>query len=253
MAIAVEALARHTLARPLVLAPCASEESGALTAARLAPQIANVGAIVVGEPTGGRVPVAHKGVAWIRVRCLGVAAHASTPHLDSNAIATMAHALDRLKHLRMVARPHPDLTVNVDTIIGGEAPSVVTDRCETTFDVRPVPGFEPDDAVAAIRGAFGYDAEISVDVALPALNTSPSDEWLCSVFDGSEPCGVNYLTHASVLAPSLGYPPVAITGPGEPGLAHQVDECGSVAAIAHAAELYRRTAISWTSPKGDAL
>lgn len=256
MVVAVEALAGRRLERPVVLALCASEESGAQGAAQLAGHVGAVGAIVVGEPTGGRLAVAHKGVAWVRLRTRGKAAHASTPQLGSNAISAMAGVIDRLAELRLVADPHPYLsepTVNVGTINGGEAPNVVPDRCEATVDVRLVPGLEPGDAAVAIQGAVGGWADVSIELALPAVHTPPEDPWLQTVLQhvGGEPFGVSYFTDASVLAPVLGHPPVAIIGPGDPRLAHQLDESCSAAGITRAAALYERLAIDWTTTRGD--
>lgn len=256
MVVALEALARLPLCRPIVVVLCASEESGAQGAVHLAEHLGAVGAIVVGEPTSGRVAVAHKGVAWLGLRCRGKAAHASTPHLGSNAISAMARVIERLTDLRLDAQPHPHLggpTVNVGTVRGGEAPNVVPDQCDATIDVRLVPGFQLDDAVAAIGGAIGDIADVTVELALPAVHTSPEDPWLKTVLHhaGGDPIAVNYFTDASVLAPVCGHPPVAIVGPGDPVLAHQVDEWCSVAAIARAAELYERLAIDWTTAGGD--
>lgn len=256
MVVAVEALAGAPPRRPVVLALCASEESGAQGASQLAEHLGRVGAIVVGEPTGGRVAVGHKGVVWLRLQSRGKAAHASTPHLGSNAITAMAAAVARLADLDLAAEPHPHLggpTVNVGTIHGGEAPNVVPDECAATVDVRLVPGFGPDDAVAAVRAAAGDLADVSIELALPAVHTAPQNPWLQTVlrYAGGDPFGVAYFTDASVLAPALGDPPVAIVGPGDPRLAHQVDEWCSIAAIDRAAALYEQLAIDWTRSGGD--
>ncbi len=208
------------------------------------------------EPTSNRVAVAHKGAAWIRLRASGVAAHASTPHLGINAIEVMAHALARLDSLEFRFPPHPDLggpTVNIGTIAGGSAPNVVPDRCDTLLDVRLVPGFGPDEALAEIQRAVGPLAEVTIDRALAPVGTSPEDPWLRRVLArvGGEPCGVLYFTIASELAPAAGGVPVAVVGPGDPALAHQVDERCSIAAIERAAELYEQIALDWTI--GEAL
>lgn len=255
MVVALEAIATSALVRPVVLARCASEESGAEGAAQLAGHLGAVGAIVVGEPTGGRVAIAHKGVAWLRLQCHGKAAHASTPHLGSHAIAAMASAIERLTNLRLDADSHPQLgppTFNVGTIRGGDAPNVVPDQCEATIDVRLVPGFDPDAALASVRDAVGDSVDVSVVLALPAVHSSPQDPWLQTVIRqaGGVPFGVSYFTDASVLAPALGNPPVAVVGPGDPNLAHQVDEWRSIAAIARAAQLYKQLAIAWATAEG---
>ncbi|MEO7397834.1 MAG: M20 family metallopeptidase [Ilumatobacteraceae bacterium] len=251
MVVALEALAATDLRAPVVLALCAAEETGALGAAQIAPHLGNVGAIVVGEPTGNRVAVAHKGVAWIRLRAAGVAAHASTPHLGVNAIEMMTRALVKIGDLVLTVAPRPHLdapTINIGTISGGVAPNVVPDHCEALVDVRLVPGFAPDAALTEIQRAVGEFAQVTIQRALKAVETSPDDPWMRRVLTlvGGEPCGVAYFTDASELTATVGDVPVAIIGPGDAALAHQVDEWCSAAAIERATAVYEQIAREWT-------
>lgn len=254
MVVAMEALAAQPRWRGIMLVLCAAEETGALGAAQIADRLGPLGAIVVGESTSNRVAVAHKGVTWVRLRARGVTAHASTPHVGANASNAMARALDRLALLDIAGEAHPHLgrpTLNVGIISGGAAPNIVADRCDATVDVRLVPGFAVEEAVSAIRHAVGDLVDVTVELALPPVETSPDDPWLATALKraGGEPTGVAYFTDASVLAPSVSAIPVAIVGP---GLAHQVDEWCSIAAIGRAAELYRLIGEDWATGEVEA-
>lgn len=242
--------------RPLVLALCASEETGSQGAASLVGHLSNVGALVIGEPTLGQVAVAHKGVAWLRLAASGTAAHGSLPHLGVNAIVKMAAAVRDLGAVDLSAHEHPYLgapTVNVGTIAGGAAPNVVPDHCEAMVDVRLVPDLAAEQVRGAVQRAVGERATVTIDTNLPAVETAPDQEWMRSVRaaaadlepDAGPPIGMRYFTDASVLAPALGNPPVAIVGPGDPANAHQVDEWCSIAGIRRAQQLYERLGREW--------
>jgi succinyl-diaminopimelate desuccinylase len=240
-----------------VLALCAAEETGCEGAAQLAGALGEVGALLVGEPTNGAVAIAHKGVAWLRLRSAGVAAHASTLTRGRSAIEPLLDALVALRGLSLGAGPHPllgEATVGVGTIAGGSATNVVPDRCEATLDVRLLPGMRPDDVAARVAAVVGDRAAVELELALPAVATPAGDPWVAELralvadVEGkpvAPPLGMGYFSDASVLAPALGDPPVAIVGPGDPALAHKRDESCSVAAIERAAELYERAAAAW--------
>jgi succinyl-diaminopimelate desuccinylase len=185
------------------------------------------------EPTGLRVRLGHRGVAWLRLTTCGRAAHASTPHLGENAIAAMARRLGELDALDHA--DHPLLgpsTLNVGRIEGGVAPNVVADRCTATIDVRMLPG----DTAASWAERLDPGAEVLL--ALPAVATavSPDVEEVARRLD-DRPAGgaVPFFTDASVLAGPLDAP-VLIWGPGDPAQAHTAGERCPVAEIAAAAE-----------------
>jgi len=256
MVSAFVALASRPRRRPLVLALCASEETGSQGAALLPDHLGAVGALVIGEPTSGRVAVAHKGVAWLRLRAEGKAAHGSLPHLGENAIVKMAGAIGTLEHIDLSAHEHRYVgapTVNVGTIAGGAAPNVVPDLCEALVDVRLIPRLDATTVQAAVQATVGEAARVTIDTDLPAVETAPEHAWMQRVIAATadvegratEPIGMRYFSDASVLAPALGNPPVAIVGPGDPALAHQVDEWCSIAGIRRAASLYERLGAEW--------
>lgn len=242
--------------RPVVLALSASEETGAQGAAQLAGHLGDVGALIVGEPTSGRVAVAHKGVAWLHLDAVGRAAHGSLPHLGVNAIVNMAEAVGALRSVDFSGHDHHYLgspTINVGTIRGGNAPNIVPDHCEALVDVRLVPGLHASQVQAVVQRTLGPQIDVTIDTDLPAVETLPDHEWIQSVLEAAaeieghdaEPIGVRYFTDASILVPALGGVPVAIVGPGEAALAHQVDEWCSVSAVERARILYERACREW--------
>jgi succinyl-diaminopimelate desuccinylase len=264
MVVAFEALASAPRHRPLALVLSAAEESGCEGAAPLAESLldlgAHVGALVVGESTCNRVALAHKGVAWLRLRARGLAAHASMPHLGRNAVMTLAHALGTLDDLAMVCHTHALLdgpTLSVGTIQGGTSTNIVPELCEATLDVRLVPSLSPEAAVAAVREALRSEVEVTLERALPAVETDSSDAWIAEARaivasvegEDSEPIGVPYFTDAAVLNPVLNNPPTLIVGPGNPALAHQADEWCSISAIERARTIYEQLGAAWTSDR----
>jgi len=256
MVTAFERLHLSKAGNHVVLVLSASEETGCQGAADIADKIGPVGAMIIAEPTSGRVAIGHKGVLWLRLVTNGKAAHGSMPQNGVNAVELMVDAIGALRTLAFEVTPHPLLgspTKNVGTILGGSATNIVPDRCECTLDVRLVPGLSADAARMAIADCVGPAVTIETVLALDAVATDADHAWIQSVvrtaseIEGSPraPASVSYFTDASVLCPALNCPPVAIVGPGDPELAHQINESCSVSAIWRASQLYERLARDW--------
>jgi len=89
------------------------------------------------------INVAEKGRVLLKVKAHGRQAHAMEPAKGVNAINAIARFLTVLQNRRLRYRAHPILggpTLNVGLIRGGVAPNAVPADCETTLDVRYVPG-----------------------------------------------------------------------------------------------------------------
>jgi succinyl-diaminopimelate desuccinylase len=118
--------------------------------------------IVVAEPTGLRVAIAHKGFDYYSIQVDGVAAHSSRPDKGTNAIycaAAIVAAIDQQLIPEIGSTTHPLLgaaSVNVSSIIGcakseaatafGGGPIIkpaggtVPDTCTIRLDQRRLPG-----------------------------------------------------------------------------------------------------------------
>lgn len=256
MVTAFERLHREGSSSRVVLALVASEETGCQGAAQIANKLGSVGALVLAEPTSGEVAIGHKGVLWLKLVTKGKASHGSMPQLGVNAIDAMADAVVALRHLKFDVASHPLLglpTYNVGTITGGAATNIVPDRCECMLDIRLVPGLTATRAKILIKECVGDHVEIETMLALDSVASDAANIWIKNVaarvgeIAGRyvTPVSVSYFTDASVLASALKFPPVAIIGPGDPSLAHQVNESCSVSAIWLASQFYERLARDW--------
>ncbi|TDC77914.1 M20 family metallopeptidase [Actinomadura sp. 7K507] len=226
------------------------EETGCEGAERLgASSLAPTDLLIVAEPTGNRAVLGHKGTLWLKATARGVSAHGSRPELGRNALAALAAAAARVHgHADWPASPtHGPATVNVGTFHSGVQPNLVPDHAEMRVDVRTVPGFGSDDAVAAISALCGPDVEIERLLDLPGVATDPAAPGLAPVLEllapGSStapPEYATYFTDASVLTARLGGPDVVVYGPGDPEQAHVTGETCSVARIETAADAFYR-------------
>lgn len=220
---------------------------------------------VVGEPTGLRPVVAHKGVVRWRLSTVGRAAHGSRPEEGSNAIDQMAEVLQALRRLQPVfqGRQHPLVgcpTLNVGRIWGGIGVNVVPDRCTIEVERRLVPGEHHATALAEIDAVLAELRECTPSVRVereepfvttPTLGT-PADAAVVAavrqacrdVGVSDEPTGVPYGSDASKLWTYGGVPSVVL-GPGSIDQAHTAEEYVSLDELCQAVEIYVRTALNW--------
>ena len=141
----------------VVLAAVVDEEMESLGVERLVATGFAADGAIVGEPTGNRLALGHKGLEWIEVSFNGRAAHGGTPEAGINAIAAASRFCcligDELRPA-LARRPHPVLgppTINLGTIRGGDQPSTVAASCVVTLDRRTVPGESWAGVVAELR------------------------------------------------------------------------------------------------------
>lgn len=258
---AAVALAGEKPARAGVVLVCtASEENGCQGAEHLAQNhpeaLARAGAVLVAEPTANLPVLGHKGALWLKGRCQGKAAHGSMPELGDNAIYKAADAVGRLSGFRFAADPHSVLgqaTLNVGTISGGRATNVVPDQAEFTVDLRLIPGLEPDQVQRELGRFLGKTVELERIMGVASLWNEPDQPWIGRVLailaarrgQNFAPAGVPYVTDGSALCRALGGAPALLLGPGEPGMAHVVNECCPVDNIRQATQDYLAILRDW--------
>jgi succinyl-diaminopimelate desuccinylase len=106
----------------------------------------NAGAIIIAEPSNGKVFSAHKGALWLEIETFGKTAHCSMPNEGVNAVLHINELINRLKEYqyeftqkhRLLGEPS---LVN-STINGGVSTNVVPDHCKITVDIRTIPGVD---------------------------------------------------------------------------------------------------------------
>jgi succinyl-diaminopimelate desuccinylase len=129
----------------------------------------------------------------------------------------------------------------------------VPDRAVIGVDIRTIPDQRNRDVYENLQSYLGQDVEIERIVDAGSIITEPEHEWVQEVFDIMEPfCrkrpvarGVTYFTDASVLTPAFGNPPTLILGPGEPAMAHKLDEFCYISKIEEAVEAYVKIGSKW--------
>ncbi|MGM0493212.1 MAG: M20 family metallopeptidase [Armatimonadota bacterium] len=241
--------------RTVVLAAVVDEEYLHGGIARFLQDSGPVAAAVIGEPTGLRVVVAHKGALRVRVITRGVSAHSSNPDAGENAIYRMARVVQELESLaeRLRGREaHPLVgkpTLSVGTIEGGSAVNVVPELCTIMVDRRLIPGETPDGAfdeiAATLDGLLGPDDEMlptlkdcAVETDMDSEVVRASREAVRAAGVDDEPIGVAYCTDGCDLAERE--VPLVVLGPGDIAQAHTADEWIELAQVEAAVNIYER-------------
>ncbi len=253
----------------LGLAAVVDEEMESLGAEHLVRSAVRADGAIVGEPTGNRLALGHKGLEWLAVDFTGRAAHGGTPRAGINAIAAAARFVVLLEERlvpRFAARAHPLLgppTINPGRIRGGDQPSTVAARCTLELDRRTVPGETFDSVVGEleelareVERAFPGLAVVSHRVAggmatlehLP-LEISAEHPLVGAAAAagraalGAEPERTSFpaWTDGALLAAFAGIPTL-VCGPGDLERAHTPREAVPVDEIFAAAAIYLETA-----------
>lgn len=203
-------------------------------------------AVIVGEPTSLEIADAHKGIRTFNTVVTGFAAHSSKPHLGASAVhagALLAAELDRMAQELMERADPADRfdppydTVHVGKLHGGIARNILADRCELGWEVRTLPGSDPDE----VPGRFAAYAEtvltrmrktapsstittaMTSDVPGLAPDAGSTAETLTMRLAGrNSTIAVPYATEAGHFQ-RAGLPTV-VCGPGSIDQAHQPDE-----------------------------
>lgn len=252
VACALSALSElpRPLSRPLHLALSYDEEIGCVGVRHMIARLPGLCApplgCIVGEPSGLRPVLRHKGKAAARVTVTGRSGHSSRPDLADNAVHAAAEVVlaIRARHDRFAAEgPFHDAfapeatTLQVGVIGGGTSVNMVPDACRVDWEVRAVPGVEPLAVVAEVDAEVrrilaphraagrSFAATCEVLSAYPALDL-PADSDLCALVarvSGREVLGaVSYGTEAGLFQ-AAGVPAI-VCGPGDITQAHRPDE-----------------------------
>jgi succinyl-diaminopimelate desuccinylase len=134
---------------------------------------------ITGEPTDLHIGVQAKGVLAMRLLVHGRSAHSSTPWLGDNAVLKAVDSFRTIESLpfsressEMFDRP----SINLGRIQGGDALNKVPDRCEMAVDIRYLPGQDPGEILAQVRGIAGI--EVQRTFIHPPVTVAPSDPYV---------------------------------------------------------------------------
>lgn len=259
------------LARPIHLAFTFDEETSMLGVRTLIADLRDAGlspfACVVGEPTGLQAIVGHKGRRTLTCCVRGKSAHSSIP---ANGVNAIEYAARIISHLRGMAQSYrrneqrhygydvPYSTILTTTIRGGLSPNTVPEECAFDFEMRHLPGTDPEGMEAEIR-AFAQtqvrrrmvrewgDCEVTFETRC----SFPAFEAMAASGDGMDPSASRLLEMLGKDGTPLGYMsfgteaawfrsagiPCVICGPGSIEQAHKPDEYVTLAQIAQCEQL----------------
>lgn len=221
--------------RDVWIAAVVEEEIGGRGAAHLvAHPPAPIGGVIVGEPSGNRLMLGHRGVAHVRVRLKGRAHHASLS-LPDNPLFALGELLRRVQTVELPTHPvvgRSTLTpTQVTTDSGSE--NLTSNTATVVLDWRPSESEAQMRATLAelLEGlpAEGEVAPMWTPQNTPGFATPPSHPLVATVLPYARPLmpdlepGIwSFATDGRYTA-DAGWPTVG-WGPGDEKLAHTVHE-----------------------------
>lgn len=250
---------------PLHYALSYDEEVGCLGVGGLIADLAEAGIrprfAVVGEPTLMRPVIAHKGRRAYRCTVRGLSCHSGYAPRGVNAVEAAAEAISFLKRL---ARRHRDqgpydagfdiahTTVHTGTVRGGVALNVVPNECVFDFEMRHLPGDDPDALLDEFRRHVAEHIEPEMKALHPAAGFTLAPLSVMPVLDGGAdrdiamlaaslsghgPSKVSYGTEAPHFE-RAGISAI-VCGPGSIAQAHRADEFVEAAQLAACEDFLR--------------
>ncbi|UGY93476.1 succinyl-diaminopimelate desuccinylase [Streptomyces gobiensis] len=182
------------------------------------------------EPSSGEVEGGCQGTLRVLLRTEGQRAHSARSWMGENAVHGAAPVLAKLAAYEprrvLIDGLEYREGLNAVRIEGGVAGNVIPDVCTVTVNYRYAPDLTGEQALAHVREVFADCgvAELTVDdhsgAALPGLNHPAAAAFMAAVGGTPQPkFGWTDVSRFSALGvPAVNY------GPGEPNLAHKVDE-----------------------------
>jgi succinyl-diaminopimelate desuccinylase len=201
------------------------------------PNLLDADLAILLEPTNGVVEGGCQGTLRAIVSTTGRRAHSARSWLGVNAIHAAAPVLQRLADYRAREVEVAGLTfregLNAVFIRAGVAGNVIPDACQVTVNYRFAPDLSEAQAQAHIREVFdGFAVDVvdSAPAARPGLDQPLVKQFVDAV--GGRPEAKLGWTDVARFA-ALGVPALNF-GPGDPNLAHTVDESVDLAVLATA-------------------
>jgi acetylornithine deacetylase len=237
---------------PIHLAFSYDEELGCRGVCSLLRELANKPfkplACIIGEPSGMHVAVAHKGKRAYRCCVKGLAGHSALSHLGVNAVE---FAAELATFLRRTARDlstcgqlderfePPYSTIHIGKLNGGIALNVIPDYAELEFEIRNLPGDNPERIMRAVHSYAERELvhamrEIAPETGIewreladyPALAAEPGSAWLrdlaCDLIGDATLHTLSFGTEGGLFQ-AIGIPTI-VCGPGSIEQAHKANE-----------------------------
>jgi acetylornithine deacetylase len=257
--------------KPLHLAFSYDEEVGCVGAPYMLADLHERGirpeGCVVGEPTGMKVVVAHKGINLFTCKVHGKAAHSSLTPQGCNAIEYAARLICRIRDLADTYKADgpfdefydvPFSTITTNRISGGIAVNTIPEACEFQYEFRNLPSLLPDviqsriesyvqaELLPRMRAEYdGARIDIVPGASAPGLEASEQAAITALVRELSrdqDKRKVAYATEAGLFQ-GMGIATV-VCGPGHIKHAHSPDEFVALDQLAQCEKFLRQLGLS---------
>ena len=199
------------------------------------PELLRADLAILLEPTDSAVEGGCQGTMRAEITLAGRRAHSARSWLGVNAIHLAAPVLRRLADYQAREVAVDGLTyregLNAVGITGGVAGNVVPDRCTVTVNYRFAPDLDEAGAEAHLRSVFdGFELAVvdSAPSARPGLDQPLVRQAVAALGGGQVAAKLGWTDVARFAG--LGIPALNFS-PGDPNLAHRVDESVELAAI----------------------
>ena len=239
------------LAHPIHLAFSYDEEIGCVGVRRMIDMLESASArprfCIIGEPTGLKIAIAHKGKIGAICQCHGVEAHSALATQGLNAIYLAAEMITAIREIQTdiinnTEHDHdfgvPYSTLHVGTIQGGTALNIIPNLCQFKFEIR---NLKSNDAMEIMRRVQNCAAEIvaryrsdfpqtGIDIEIfnqyPALDTPPDEDvvkFVRALVECEKPVKIDFGSEGGLFQKRLSVPTV-VCGPGSMAQGHKPDE-----------------------------
>ena len=220
---------------------------------------------IIGEPTGLKPVLGHKGKLAMRCDVHGEACHSAYAPYGVNAIEHAAELIgelgrigQRLRDTRDARFDPPFSTVQTGVMSGGKALNIVPADCRFDFEIRALPSQDPGEVADQLKAYAEQQVlprmqAVSAQSAIrftelsayPGLVTDERSQaaQLISAFSGSQEFGTVAFGTEGGLFDAAGIPTV-VCGPGSMDQGHKPDEFVSVEQLDGCDEMLRRMYLS---------
>lgn len=225
--------------RVMVALTACEETSGYNGMEAIRPEVPELSAALVGEPTALQPCIAQKGLLILKLIAHGRAAHAGRAYLGENAIHLLMDDLQRLRRLQL---PGEDpllgpCTLTPTVISGGDANNAVPDRCTVTLDIRSTPATTHAELIDAVTQAVQAEVVVHSERLVPVATApgAPIVQACLAAIPGAScfgsPTASDWIFLADV--------PTVKIGPGQSERSHTANEHIALAEVRRAVQVYR--------------
>ncbi|MDV7757870.1 ArgE/DapE family deacylase [Liquorilactobacillus mali] len=247
------------------LVATSGEEFGAKGAYRLADSdvLDDVSAMVVGEPTGGKIIHAHSGSLNYRIKSFGKSVHSSIPERGTNAIIGLNYFINAE---RKIFENSPVDSIlgkfkhSITTIKGGSQVNIIPDYAELYGNIRPTMALSNQkvkDMLAKVIRNLNEEHKLKLELEIVhdffPMSTSSENTFVKQVLKAAKDNFgskaqleiINGATDASVYVQKYPTLPVVVLGPNTWEIAHQANEMTSIKSYINTIETYKKIARSF--------